>query len=95
MTADKERPVWPILAWITGALVASTVILAILGLWVDPRFGVLAFLAALFSIIPGVCLPFTWQDEATYVKKPRGWRKARRDAERQAYIEELEREVGM
>ena len=93
MSDRGERPVWPIFAWISGGLLVSTLTLTWAVSFVDGRWE--AFLAVntlllLTSLIPlGVCL----LEDMTYTKKPRGWRKLRREAERQAYIERLEREL--
>ncbi|MGV2820482.1 hypothetical protein ABZX73_06340 [Brevibacterium casei] len=88
-----ERPVWPILGWVSAALLVASVALLWVSFFVDVRyavFAVFAILACGFSI-SGVfiAIEFDW----TYEKKPRGWRELRQQAERKAYIEQLEKEL--
>lgn len=93
MSDMLERKVWPIFAWITGSLFISMLALIWAVSFVDDRWG--GFLSANVFILlaSGVAtLAFAYMD-VTYTKRPRGWRKLRREAERQAYIERLEREL--
>lgn len=88
-----ERPVWPILGWVSAALLVASVALLWVSFFVDVRyslFAVFAILACCFSI-SGVFIAI--ECDWTYEKKPRGWRKLRRQAERKAYMEQIEKEL--
>ena len=88
-----RRPVWPIFAWISGGLFVSMLALIWAVSFVDDRWG--GFLAVnVISLIAAAIATVGFAGEGdTYTKRPRGWRKLRREAERQAYIERLEREL--
>lgn len=91
--SDFERPVWPILAWVSGALLVAMLGMIYLVSFVDGRWAGFLFINIL-AFVPTTASIFLLGD-VTYKRKPRGWRKLRRDRERQAYIEQLERETGI
>lgn len=93
MSGLLDRPVWPIFAWISGGLFASMLAPIWAVSFVDNRwegFLVVNVLALLASVVTTFAFAV---EGTTYTKRPRGWRKLRREAERQAYIERLEREL--
>lgn len=93
MSDVLERKVWPIFAWISGVLFAATLLLTWAASFVDNRWG--GFLAVNVIMLTAATIAtagFAVEGD-TYTRRPRGWRKLRREAERQAYIERLEREL--
>ena len=93
MSDVLKRKVWPIFAWITGGLLASTLALIWAVSFVDDRWGGFLTVSILFLIASVICTGITAADDVTYWKRPRGWRRLRREAEREAYIKKLEREL--
>ena len=91
----NERLVWPWLAAVTVGLLALACWLGYLTEFVDERWKMFAFFAGTFALAGLVGTVGAALDKATYTKKPRGWRKLRRTAEREAYIRKLEREAGL
>lgn len=93
MSDVLEREVWPIFAWITGGLFPSMLALIWAVSFVDERWAGFFFTNALLLVSSAICAGTTAIEGVTYMKKPRGWRRLRREAERRAYIEQLEREL--
>lgn len=93
MSDVLKRKVWPIFAWITGGSLASMLALIWAVSFVDDRWGGFLIASILLLIVSAICTGTTAADDVTYTKKPRGWRKLRREAEREAYIKKLEREL--
>ena len=93
MSDVLKRKVWPIFAWISGGLFTSMLALIWATSFVDNRWG--GFLAVnVISLMASTIATAGFAAEGnTYTKRPRGWRKLRWEAERQAYIERLEREL--
>lgn len=79
-----------------GAFAAFVLTAAIsgVGIFVDERIMYFDWFSVpvLFGFL--IAWAITGTTELTYLKKPRGWRKDRRQREREAYIEQLERELG-
>lgn len=86
-----KRKVWPIWACISAVLVALNLSLMSVSIFGDGRFA--------WFLIPGISINLAsfiaWAlfGEDTYEKKPRGWRKERRRAEKEAYVRLLEQEL--
>jgi len=91
----NKRYVWPILAWITGGLLALVSWLGYLTEFVDERWEDFVISATILVIFSAAGTISAGVSQLTYTKKPRGWRKLRRDAEREAYIKQLEKEAGL
>lgn len=89
----NERLVWPWLAALTVGLLGVACWLGYLSAFVDERWEGFAFFAGLFALAGLVATGSAAGCYATYTKKPRGWRQMRRDAEREAYIKQLEKEA--
>lgn len=88
-----ERKVWPIFAWISGALFAVMLGTIYLYSFVDEQWKVFMGVAMmLFATSVCVTVPVAIEG-VTYEKKPRGWRKERRRAEKEAYVRRLEQEL--
>ena len=95
MTID-ERKVWPIAAWASGIVTAATLGMGVAAIWVESgKLGKTAVISMVVTIVLWVIAAALAETEVTYSVKPRGWRKLRRDAEREAYIAKLEREMGL
>ena len=88
-----ERKVWPIFAWITGSLFISMLALIWAVSFVDDRWGGFLAVNVISLIAATVATAGSAADGNTYTKRPRGWRRLRREAERRAYVEQLEREL--
>ena len=87
---------WPIFAWPAGIFATITLALALVAVWSgDDRFGQTAIVTGTSSSILAIGACFSWSCLATYTAKPRGWRKIRREKEREAYIRHLEQELGL
>ena len=93
MSDVLKRKVWPIFAWISGGLFVSMLALIWAVSFVDDRWGGFLAVNVISLLASTVALAGFAGDGETYTAKPRGWRKLRREAERQAYIERLEREL--
>lgn len=90
-----ERKVWPIWAWISGVLVAISLTLGWVTVFVDHRWEGFTIAFVCLGIWAGSGTVGMAISEVTYEKKPRGWRKERRWAEKEAYVRQLERELGI
>ena len=91
-----ERKIWPIAAWASGIVTATTIAIAIAAIWVGSgKLGGTATISLFVAIGLWITTGAFADCKITYAVKPRGWRKLRRDAEREAYIDKLEREVGL
>ena len=88
-----EREVWPIFAGISGGLLISMLALTWAVSFVDERWYGCLVANGVCLVASMICTAATATHGATYTTKPRGWRKLRREAERRAYIEQLEREL--
>ena len=93
MSDVLDRKVWPIFAWITGGLFLSMLALIWAVSFVDERWGGFLAVNVISLIVATVATAGFAADGNTYTKRPRGGRRLRREAERQAYIERLEREL--
>lgn len=90
-----EREIWPIAAWASGIVTATTIAMAIAAIWVGSgKLGGTAAISFFVSILLWLATESLAVCKITYTVKPRGWRKLRRDAEREAYVAKLERETG-
>lgn len=88
-----ERKVWPIFAWISGVLFVTMLGTIYLYSFVDDQWKGFMFVAImLFAMSACVTAPVAVEG-VTYEKKPRGWRKERRRAEKEAYVRRLEQEL--
>ena len=88
-----KRKVWPIFACVSGVLVALNLTLMGIAIFADDRFGWFLIPGIIFTIASCVATGATAEDGDTYERKPRGWRKERRRAEREAYVRRLEQEL--
>ncbi len=93
MSDVLERKVWPIFAWITGGLFLSMLALIWAVSFVDGRWAGFLFANVIFLFASAICTVLSADAGVTYRKRLRGWRKRRREAEREAYIRQLEREL--
>lgn len=93
MSDVLERKVWPTFAWISGGLFLSMLALIWAVSFVDSRWGGFLSVNLALLIAGTICTGGCVADGNTYRKRPRGWRKLRREAEREAYIRQLEREL--
>lgn len=89
----NKRYVWPILAWLSGGMFASLLVTIFLTAFVDGRWGPFILVSSIASVVCVSVTAAAASEGATYTKKPRGWRQMRRDAEREAYIKQLEKEA--
>lgn len=88
-----KRKVWPIFAWISGALVALNLALMGIAIFADSRFGWFLIPGVFFAGLSVVLMSDAYDNSEVYEKKPRGWRKERRRAEKEAYVSRLEQEL--
>lgn len=91
-----KRKTWPIAAWASGIVTTATLVMAVAAIWTESgKLGGTAVISVFFAVALYILTAALADCEITYSVKPRGWRKLRRDAEREAYISKLEREVGL
>ena len=91
-----ERAVWPITAWAACVVTAATIGMGVAAIWVESgKLGGTATISLFVAIALWITTGAFADYKTTYTVKPRGWRKLRRDAEREAYRAKLEREVGL
>lgn len=89
----NKRYVWPIFAWLSGGMFASLLVTIFLTAFVDGRWWPFILVSSIASVVCVIVTAVAASEGATYTMKPRGWRKLRRDAEREAYIKQLEKEA--
>lgn len=91
-----ERDIWPITAWAGGIVTAATIAMAVAAIWLESgKLGITAVISLFVATFLWIATDAFASGEITYSVKPRGWRKLRRDAEREAYRAKLERETGL
>ena len=88
-----KRKVWPIFAWISGAIWVFTLALVWVTSFVDGRWDGIAWMVGMIAFFSTPVAPICAAEGYTFEKKPRGWRKERRRAEKEAYIRRLEQEL--
>lgn len=94
----RSIPMWPLMFTIPALFIVAAVWLGYLTAFVDDRWGDLAqgavFLAA-FAFVAPVVAGAAEARIPLPSRKPRGWRKIRREKEEEAYIQRLEKELGL
>lgn len=89
----SDRSLWPWFAWPAGLSLIGVFLSTGATAFGDSAWWPFILLTSLTTVVFGITTAATAADKVTYRSKPRGWRKMRADAEREAYIRDLEREL--